>query len=244
MRSYAKLLLGTAEAGDQAVCEVLDRLISSATVADIGSSGRVRLFRQLDQELQMVVHEHSEADGVHPALNELSIVERRVLLLSIVGGFGAVELAQITGLPVSEISQVLERVQEKGRASSRTGVLIIEDEPHMAELLSLLVQQTGHVVAGMARNRAEALELAKGQSFGLILADFDLGEETSGKSVVGSIRESLGFDVPTIYITAYPDRLNDADASERDGLVSKPFDIWRVREAIDRVLGIKASMNS
>ena len=242
LRSYAQLLLGTPDEGDQAVCDVLQGLIETATSADMGGMDRTSLFQQLDEALYPLAQERMENECTHPILHELTLIERRVLLLCIVGGFNIPELSRITGLHEPEIRQVLAHVQTVVHAATRTGVLIIEDDPHMAELLSVLVEQTGHWVAGVAHTRDEAVKLAGEQSFGLILSDIELGEEVCGKMAVTTIRETLGYDVPTIYITAHPERLEDADSAGQDGLVPKPFDIWRVREAVNRAINVHMSI--
>jgi CheY-like chemotaxis protein len=242
LRSYAQLLLGSAEFGDQVVCEVLGGLIESVTSADMGGMDRACLFHQLDQKLYPIAQAGAEGRSVHPILQELPISDRRVLLLSIVGRFETADVARITGLHLSEVAEIVERVEPVIIAASRTGVLIIEDEPHMAELLSVLVEQTGHWVAGIARNAGEAMKLTNERSIGLILSDIDLGEDVCGRVVVRNIREALGYEVPTIFITAHPERLGDVTCADSDGVVPKPFDIWRVREAVNRAVHTRAEI--
>ncbi|HBT37480.1 MAG TPA: hypothetical protein DEB52_16175, partial [Hyphomonas sp.] len=48
LRSYAQLLLGSIDAGDQVVCDVLGDLIGSVQAAGSTGVDRACLFRQLD----------------------------------------------------------------------------------------------------------------------------------------------------------------------------------------------------
>ena len=176
MRSYAQLMTGSADEGDLIVCEILSKFISVATPDNIDSLDRIHLFRQLDEKLRNSQLQKTAINTVHPLLLDLSNDERRILLLSVLGGFESQELAQITGMRFADIGHVRDRVECIVSAATRTGVLIIEDEPHMAELLSLLVEQTGHWVAGIAHTREQALRLAQRESFGLILSDLELNQ--------------------------------------------------------------------
>ena len=66
LRSYAQLLLGAADEGDQAVCDVLQGLIETATSADMGGMDRTSLFQQLDEALYPLAQEGMD--------NELSLI--------------------------------------------------------------------------------------------------------------------------------------------------------------------------
>ena len=242
LRSYAQLLLGSVDAGYQVVCDVLGDLIGSVQAAGPTSMDRAYLFQQLDHRLCHFAEAHLANDRVHPILHGLSVVDRRVLLLSIIGRFGAEDLAWITGLHVSDVIQIVARIESVVTAASRIGVLIIEDEPYMAELLSVLVEQTGHWVVGTACTPDEAMTFAKRRDIGLILSDINLGSDVCGRIVVHEIRETLGYNVPTIFITAHPERLREGEGENRDGVVPKPFDIWRVREAVNSAVNLNASV--
>jgi CheY-like chemotaxis protein len=236
LRTYAQLLIDDADLGDRAVCATLSDIISSAQTTDLGGLCRVTLFHRLDRKLIETLDAQGEESAVSPLLDGLSLLEKRVLLLAAVCGFDAADIGRITGTGEAETRGVLARVQMAISTATRVGVLIIEDEPHMADLLSLLVQQTGHWVAGIAHTGEQAVELAREKTFGLILSDIELNQDMCGKSTVRNIRTVLGKDVPTVYITAHPDRVGEADTKGRDALLSKPFDIWRVREAVNTAL--------
>jgi CheY-like chemotaxis protein len=56
---------------------------------------------------------------------------------------------------------------------------------------------------------------------GLVLADINLGEGGSGIDAVSEILDS--FDIPVIFITAYPEKLLTGERPEPTYLVAKPF---------------------
>src|SRR5207247_4705664 len=98
-------------------------------------------------------------------------------------------------------------VEESGRelaAEIATDVLIIEDEAIIAMDLEDLVASLGHRVVGVARTHAAAVKLATAKQPGLILADIQLADGSSGIDAVNELLRS--FEVPVIFITAYPER--------------------------------------
>ena len=100
-----------------------------------------------------------------------------------------------------------ELVEESGRelaAEIATDVLIIEDETFIAMDLEALVESLGHSVIGVARTHSEAVALAKTEAPGLILADIQLADGSSGLDAVNELLRT--FEVPVIFITAFPER--------------------------------------
>jgi CheY-like chemotaxis protein len=128
-------------------------------------------------------------------------------------------------------------VEEAGRemaAEIATGVLVIEDEMLIAMDLETLVESLGHRVLGTARTHAEAVTLAKAKRPGLILADIQLADGSSG---LDAVNELLGsFEVPVIFITAYPERFLTGERPEPAFLIAKPFQPAMVSAVISQAL--------
>ena len=128
-------------------------------------------------------------------------------------------------------------LQQAGREIAEqvaTDVLIIEDEPLIALDLESLVLELGHRVTGIARTHAEAIAAAKAKRPGLVLADIQLADGSSGLEAVNEIL--LGFDVPVIFITAFPERLLTGQRAEPTFLLTKPFDTNMVRATMSQAL--------
>ena len=106
-------------------------------------------------------------------------------------------------------------------AEIATDVLIIEDETFIAMDLESLVKNLGHNVIGVARTHSDAVALAKNRKPGLILADIQLADGSSGLDAVNELLKT--FEVPVVFITAYPERFLTGERPEPAFLISKPF---------------------
>jgi CheY-like chemotaxis protein len=84
-----------------------------------------------------------------------------------------------------------------------------------------LVKNLGHKVIGVARTHADAIALARTKKPGLILADIQLADGSSGLDAVNELLKT--FEVPVVFITAYPERFLTGERPEPAFLISKPF---------------------
>ena len=128
-------------------------------------------------------------------------------------------------------------LSERGRelaAEIASDVLIIEDETFIAMDLEGLVENLGHRVLGVARTHGAAVTLAKTKRPGLILADIQLADDSSGIDAVKDILAE--FEVPVIFITAFPERLLTGERPEPTFLITKPFQRSTVKAAISQAL--------
>ena len=125
-------------------------------------------------------------------------------------------------------------VGERGPVAAEiaTDVLIIEDEGLIAQDIQFICEDLGHRVIGVARTHGEALELAKTRRPGLILADIQLADGSSGLDAVDDLLNT--FEVPVIFITAYPERFLTGERPEPAFLIAKPFQPSTVSAEIGR----------
>ena len=65
------------------------------------------------------------------------------------------------------------------------------------------------------------MALAKNKNIGLILADIQLADGSSGVDAVNDLLTT--FEVPVIFITAYPERFLTGERPEPAFLIAKPF---------------------
>ena len=115
-----------------------------------------------------------------------------------------------------------------------TSVLIIEDEPVIAADIEALVRDLGHNITAVATTRREAVSAVKARKPGLVLADIQLADGSSGIDAVNDILK--GHDVPVIFITAFPERLLTGEKPEPAFLITKPFQPETVKAAIGQAL--------
>jgi len=113
-------------------------------------------------------------------------------------------------------------------------VLIIEDEPLIAMQLEQLVESLGHRICGTATTRGQARQVVAERQPGLVLADIQLADGSSGLDAVDDILAIS--DVPVIFITAFPERLLTGDRPEPAYLITKPFREEAVKAAISQAL--------
>jgi CheY-like chemotaxis protein len=105
--------------------------------------------------------------------------------------------------------------------------------------LEALVEGLGHNVTGVARTRTEAVKLASAKQPGLILADIQLADGSSGLDAVNDLLKS--FEVPVIFITAYPERFLTGERPEPAFLIAKPFQPANVSAVISQALFFQQS---
>jgi CheY-like chemotaxis protein len=133
-----------------------------------------------------------------------------------------------------EIDILLEEASQSILNQVATDVMIVEDEPIIAMDLEALVESLGHRVTGVARTEREAIHLASTKRPGLILADIQLADGSSGIEAVNRILKNI--NVPVIFITAFPERLLTGEKPEPAFLITKPFMPDMVKAVVSQAL--------
>jgi CheY-like chemotaxis protein len=87
---------------------------------------------------------------------------------------------------------------------------------------------------GVARTHAEAVQATAKEKPGLVLADILLADGSSGLDAVNEMLRS--FQVPVIFITAYPDRLLTGERPEPAFLITKPYQPDTVKAIVSQAL--------
>ena len=100
--------------------------------------------------------------------------------------------------------------------------------------LQAVVENLGHRVTGIARTRTDAIMLARIKSPGLILADIQLADGSSGLDAVNDLLNR--FEMPVIFITAYPERFLTGERPEPAFLISKPYQSATVSALVSQAL--------
>ena len=164
------------------------------------------------------------------------------LLLSTLEGFEREAIAFIMRLSPEVAADRLRAAHVALEAQAPTDILVIEDEPVIAMDIVGIVRQAGHRVLGIAATRDEAVALAEARPPGLILADIQLADDSSGIGAVDDIVALLaeqrpgGPRIPVIFITAFPERLLNDERLEPSLLITKPFSDHLLRVAIAQAL--------
>jgi DNA-directed RNA polymerase specialized sigma24 family protein len=241
IRRYARALTGDQQTGDHYVRVALEALAAGERSLDADLSPRVALYRVfhaiwLSSGAQLEARRDESATGDDAAQRLLRIAprSRQAFLLTALEGFTPTEAAQILGTDFEEVERLISEAQAEIDAELATEVLIIEDEPVIAADIEALVKELGHQVIDIAATRGEAVEAVARHSPGLVLADIQLADGSSG---IDAVKDILGrMDVPVIFITAFPERLLTGERPEPTFLITKPFQPETVKAAIGQAL--------
>nr|TFG51385.1 MAG: response regulator [Hyphomicrobiales bacterium] len=240
LRRYARALSGSQTCGDAYVRAALSALVNGKSALPTGMAPKVGLYHVFHMAWLDACGEVSgQASPVSqlPAerrLNALSSSVRAALLLTAVEGFEIADAAEILGETTEEVEHAIVEAQHAIERQLASRVLIIEDESIIALDLEGMVTRLGHEVVALAATKDEAVAKARVGRPGLILADINLGEGGSGTEAVTEILAR--FDVPVIFITAYPERLLTGTRPEPTYLVTKPFLPETVQATIGQAL--------
>ena len=227
LRRYARALTGNQASGDAYVGAMLEALLQDPTVLDEKHGPRAGLFR-LFTKIWNSVSLNDESDDVttlampsERRISNITPLPRQAFLLLSLEGFSEEEVGYILGIDVVETRKLADAAGREMAAEIATDVLIIEDETFIAMDLESLVKNLGHNVIGVARTHSDAVALAKNRRPGLILADIQLADGSSGLDAVNELLRT--FEVPVVFITAYPERFLTGERPEPAFLISKPF---------------------
>jgi DNA-binding NtrC family response regulator len=101
-------------------------------------------------------------------------------------------------------------------------ILIVEDEPVVAEDIRLTIEQAGYELCGIAPSVNRALELVKKQKPSLVLVDIFLKGNLSGLDLAFELNEK---DIPFVYLSANYDHeiMEIAKRTQPYGFVVKPI---------------------
>ncbi len=241
LRRYARALTGSQTSGDAYVRASLEALVAGEKELVKDSTPRValyHLFHVIWASSTTDPHDGavsgSEAKTPDGRLQSLQRSNREALLLTAVEGFSPRETALILGKSEDEIEREIVEAQHAIDKQLASRVLIIEDESIIALDLENLMTELGHEVVGIAATRDEAVKQARLHKPGLVLADIRLADGSSGIDAVSEILR--GFDIPVIFITAYPERLLTGERPEPTYLITKPFLSTTVKATVGQSL--------
>lgn len=241
LRRYARALTGSQSTGDTFVKATLEAALADEDLAASLKGGRVPLYAAFNKLWSSAHVEVSEERGgnlyesaAQDQLRLITPLNRQALLLTTVEDFSPSEAAEIMDIDEDRIARLVQDAIEEIDRENTTSVLIIEDEPLISMQLEDLVRSLGHDICGTAATRTQAQQIAAEKTPGLVLADIQLADGSSGLDAVDDILAMAS--VPVIFITAYPERLLTGDRSEPTYLITKPFQESAVRAAISQAL--------
>jgi DNA-directed RNA polymerase specialized sigma24 family protein len=241
LRRFARALTGSQAAGDAYVVATLEAILGDPGQLPPGLDPRVALYRIFVKAWASLPLNHAvepvlsgDEAAAQRNLGTLRLRPRVAFLLSSLEGFDAKQISRTLDCSVGEAQSLIDQAGREIAQQIRTDVLIIEDEPLIALDLQSLVEDLGHRVVKISPTRTRAVADAGEHRPGLILADIQLADGSSGVDAVNEILAS--FSVPVIFITAYPERFLTGRPPEPAFLITKPFSADVVKAVISQAL--------
>ncbi len=231
-------------AGDAYVAATLETLVSEPETIGAAGNVKVELF-QVFTRIWNSLSVNGRSEQIQrdlPAevrIGQITPLPRQAFLLSCLEGFSEEEVGAILSADTETVRDLVDEAGRELAADMATDILIIEDEPLIAMDLEALVEGLGHNVTGVARTRNEAVQLAGSKRPGLVLADIQLADGSSGLDAVNDLLKT--FEVPVIFITAYPERFLTGERPEPAFLIAKPFQPANVSAVISQALFFQQS---
>lgn len=242
LRRFARALVGTREGGDAYVLATLEAMVAEPGRLSEHDDLRIALYRLfLKVWSSAPINERTdppasalEEEGAQRNLDAIALLPRIAFLLHALEGFDLEQVGDTLGVPEQEAEALVDAANSQIADQIATDVLIIEDEPLIAHDLRSIVEELGHRVVGMARTHREAVAAIGEAEPGLILADIQLADGSSGLDAVNEILGELS--TPVIFVTAYPERFLTGAPPEPAFLVAKPFSVESLKAVISQAL--------
>jgi DNA-directed RNA polymerase specialized sigma24 family protein/CheY-like chemotaxis protein len=249
LRRYARALTGAQDSGDAFVAASLEAIVARPEEfpRDLEPrAGLYKVFHRIWESANVELNGGSEemsfgARKAQERLKALAPLNRQALLLTTLENFTPQETSEILGRSFDEVAALLDDAYDALDRQTKARILIIEDEAVIAMDLSDLVSAAGHAVCGVESTASGAVAAAKRERPDLVLADIQLADGSSGIEAVKEILSS--FEVPVIFITAFPDRLLTGERPEPTFLITKPYSPDMVRAAVSQALFFESTGN-
>lgn len=111
-------------------------------------------------------------------------------------------------------------------------VLVIEDEPLIADHIGYIAERAGATSVAYARSEGEAMASSRKHTPDVILSDVNLKEGGTGPRAVSAIRAANG-EVPVIFITGTPEDCEPCDYAA--AILGKPLQEEQIKQAFQAV---------
>lgn len=103
-------------------------------------------------------------------------------------------------------------------------VLVVEDDPFIAEDIREALVNVDYHVAGVAHNKTDAIEMLESTSPDIALLDINLGDNLDGIIIAETINDSC--QIPFLYLTSYSNKeiIDQVKETLPMGYIVKPFE--------------------
>lgn len=246
LRRFARLLTGEQRSGDALVYTALKTVAADGTGGEAGVEINLVLYRavvrcwEISRRLETAddARPFAESNNFEEQLDALSERARAAFILVTLEDLSHAEAATVIGVSETELEQLLQSAHQQVSSRLSTSVLIIEDELLIAFELEELLTGLGHFVTSIVRTYRQAVKEFARRKPGLIMADVQLADGSSGIEAVQEAQKI--HKVPVVFVTAYPERLLTGLGAEPAFLVAKPFRREHIVAVVSQALFFEA----
>lgn len=127
---------------------------------------------------------------------------------------------------------------------SRHKILIVEDEPVIAENISLYLDNNDFEVSGIAYDAEEAFEQLKINTPDAVILDINLESDHNGIDIARHINQR--YRLPFLFLTSYSDKntLERAKQVKPNGYIVKPFNERTLLASLEIAISNHAAENN
>ena len=180
LRRYARALTGSQATGDAFVRATLEAALADEDLKASLEGGRVPLYRAFNKVWGSAYMETPDSgsdfsdheEAASGRLKAITPMNRQALLLTTLEDFSTDQAAEIMEVSEEDIEKLVQEAV---------------DEPLISMQLEDLVTSLGHQICGTAATRTQAQEVVAEKTPGLVLADIQLADGSSGLDAVDDI---------------------------------------------------------
>jgi CheY-like chemotaxis protein len=230
LRRYGQMLFGNLSTADGYLTQFVNELSQDPSVINYKDNVRwqkYKLYNELVERSDIPAFDYHPEDI--PGLSDHQIAlagvdyrARQVFLLFGSEGLAIPEITKALGLTEDQIRLHLHEAASQLASVLATRVLIIEPHRPTAERIAAVAAEFGHKVLPVVGTEAEVNKVAQSDRPGLIIAEIQLRDGSSGLTAVNRVLETQ--QVPVIFVTGYPERFLTGPRPEPAFLIAKPFD--------------------
>src|SRR5690242_15191119 len=144
-------------------------------------------------------------------------------------------------LPRANAAKPAQREREAGLEKLQGGTaLLVEDNPEVAKVTEQMIEQLGYRVqrAGSAK---EALELAEGTPFDLVISDIVMAGSMDGIGLARALRQRRP-DLPVVLVTGFAGSVTEAELEFT--MLRKPFEISDLSRTMAKAVAEAQAVNA
>jgi CheY-like chemotaxis protein len=129
---------------------------------------------------------------------------------------------------------MIAEVEREKASRVKAPILVVDDDEGILDVVLMTLDFEGYSTRS-ARDGAEALAIIENERPGLVLLDMRM-PVLDGWGFARALRDR-GIDIPIVVMTAAQDARRWAEEIGADAYVEKPFDLRKLVQTVEKVLG-------